>query len=101
MSKSQVSILNFKVLYNILFEIKDILKFEILNFETEDELIKKNKENNSIIITKKKPFNKNIVSIGAKSLLVCAIAFSNSKSAGFRNPLSINSLFIKSDLRTI
>ncbi len=62
MSKSQVSILNFKVLYNILFEIKDILKFEILNFETEDELIKKNKENNSIIITKKKPFNKNIVS---------------------------------------
>ena len=54
MSKSQVSILNFKVLYNILFEIKDVLKFEILNFETEDELVKKNKENNSIIITKKK-----------------------------------------------
>ncbi len=60
MSKSEVSILNFKVLYNILFEIKDVLKFDILNFENETALIKKRKENNSIVITKKKIFNNNI-----------------------------------------
>ena len=30
--------------------------------------------------------------MGAKSLLVCAMAFSNSKSAGFRRPLIIYSI---------
>ena len=52
MSKSQVSILNLKVLYNILFEIKENFKFEILNFESETDLIKNNKTNNSLVIVK-------------------------------------------------
>ena len=46
MSKSQVSILNLKALYNILFEIKENFKFEILNFESETDFIKSNKANN-------------------------------------------------------
>ena len=37
--------------------------------------------------------NKNTVSILDNLLLVCAIAFSNSKSAGFLSPRRINSAF--------
>ena len=38
MIKPVVNILNFKVLYNILFEIKDILKFDIKNYDNEKEI---------------------------------------------------------------
>ena len=60
MSKSQVSILNLKVLYNILFEIKENFKFEILNFESETDFIKSNKANNSLVIVKNKLSNDSI-----------------------------------------
>ena len=59
MSKSQVTILNFKALYNILFEIKDTLKFEIYNCDDEVKLKKEQKDNNIIIITNTKNFNEN------------------------------------------
>ena len=52
MSKSKVSILNLKALYNILFEISENFKFEILNFESETDLIESNKANNSLVIVK-------------------------------------------------
>ena len=67
MSKSQVSILNLKVLYNILFEIKENFKFEILNFESETDLIKSNKSNNSIVIVKNKFSND---SIDSKNIII-------------------------------
>ena len=60
MSKSQVSILNLKALYNILFEIRENFKFEILNFESETDLIKSNKANNSLVIVKNKFSNDSI-----------------------------------------
>ena len=60
MSKSQVSILNLKALYNILFEIKENFKFEILNFESETDFIKSNKANNSLVIVKNKLSNDSI-----------------------------------------
>ena len=60
MSKSQLSILNFKALYNILFEIRENFKFEILSFESEKDLIKNNKANNSLIIVKNKFSNDRI-----------------------------------------
>ena len=60
MSKSQVSILNLKPLYNILFEIRENFKFEILNFESETDLIKSNKANNSLVIIKNKFSNDSI-----------------------------------------
>ncbi len=53
MSKSQVNIFNFKVLYNILFEVKDFLKFEV-NFVDNEKEINKIREDNSIIVTDKK-----------------------------------------------
>ena len=67
MSKSQVSILNLKVLYNVLFEIRENFKFEILNFESETDLIKSNKANNSLIIVKNKFSND---SIDPKNIIV-------------------------------
>ena len=67
MSKSQVSILNLKALYNILFEIKENFKFEILNFESETDLIKSNKSNNSIVIVKNKFSND---SIDSKNIII-------------------------------
>ena len=60
MSKSQVSILNLKTLYNILFEIRENFKFEILSFESETDLIKSNKANNSLVIVKNKFSNDSI-----------------------------------------
>ena len=60
MSKSQVIILNLKALYNILFEIRENFKFEILNFENETDLIKSNKANNSLVIVKNKFSNDSI-----------------------------------------
>ena len=67
MSKSQVSILNLKALYNILFEIRENFKFEILNFENETDLIKSNKANNSLVIVKNK-FSNN--SIDPKNIII-------------------------------
>ena len=60
MSKSQVSILNLKALYNILFEIRENFKFEILNFESEIDFIKSNNANNSLVIVKNKFSNDSI-----------------------------------------
>ena len=57
MIKPVVNILNFKVLYNILFEIKDILKFDIKNYDNEKEItqiFKKNNLNRNLIILAKK-----------------------------------------------
>ena len=59
MSKSQVTILNFEALYNILFEIKDILKFEIYNCDDKVKLNKEQNDNNIIIVTNSKNFNEN------------------------------------------
>ena len=61
MVKPTVNILNFKVLYNILFEIKGSLNFNLNNFQNEKELIEmietKKVLDNSIILTKKKTIN--------------------------------------------
>tara|TARA_B100001057_G_scaffold284593_1_gene284883 strand:+ start:73 stop:654 length:582 start_codon:yes stop_codon:yes gene_type:complete len=61
MVKPTVNILNFKVLYNILFEIKGSLNFNLNNLENEKELIEmiENKKvlDSSIILTKKKTIN--------------------------------------------
>jgi len=40
--------------------------------------------------------NKKTVSMGAKSLFVCAIAFSNSKSAGFLRPRKMKDALMRS-----
>ena len=64
MSKSQVNIIDFPVLYNILFEIKDFLNFEIFNYEDENlflEKIKKEaKKKNYIILAKNSFITKDI-----------------------------------------
>ena len=56
MSKSQVNIIDFPVLYNILFEIKDFLNFEIFKYENENLFIEKIKKEakikNYIILAK-------------------------------------------------
>ena len=61
MVKPIVNILNFKVLYNILFEMKGSLNFDLNHFEKEKELIEmietKKVLENSIILTKKKTIN--------------------------------------------
>ena len=64
MSKSIVNIIDFPVLYNVLFEIKDFLNFEIANFENENVFLEKIEKNNLIknytIVTKNFLSNKNI-----------------------------------------
>ena len=64
MSKSVVNIIDFPVLYNILFEIKDFLNFEVFNYENENVFLEKIKKENSIknytIVTKTFLNNKNI-----------------------------------------
>ena len=64
MSKSVVNIIDFPVLYNVLFEIKDFLNFEIANFENENVFLEKIEKNNLIknytIVTKNFLSNKNI-----------------------------------------
>ena len=62
MSKPQVNILNFKGLYNILFELKDVLKFDVLSLDSEDVLIEQNKEVDAITVTNKRIINNNITS---------------------------------------
>ena len=64
MSKSIVNIIDFPVLYNVLFEIKDFLNFEIANYENENVFLEKIEKNNLIknytIVTKNFLSNKNI-----------------------------------------
>ena len=55
MSKSAVYILNFKVLYNIILEIKNFFNFDLLDFENEKELLneqKKRGDKSFIVLTK-------------------------------------------------
>ena len=64
MSKSVVNIIDFPVLYNVLFEVKDFLNFEVINYENENVFLEKIEKENSIknytIVTKKFLNNKNI-----------------------------------------
>ena len=64
MSKSVVNIIDFPVLYNVLFEVKDFLNFEVINYENENIFLEKIEKENSIknytIVTKKFLNNKNI-----------------------------------------
>ena len=64
MSKSVVNIIDFTVLYNILFEVKDFLNFEVINYENENVFLEKISKENSIknytIVTKNFLNNKNI-----------------------------------------
>ena len=56
MSKSFVNIIDFPVLYNVLFEVKDFLNFEVINYENENAFLEKIKKESSIknctIVTK-------------------------------------------------
>ena len=56
MSKSVVNIIDFPVLYNVLFEVKDFLNFEVINYENENAFLEKIKKESSIknctIVTK-------------------------------------------------
>ena len=64
MSKSVVNIIDFPILYNVLFEVKDFLNFEVINYENENVFLEKIEKENSIknytIVTKKFLNNKNI-----------------------------------------
>ena len=63
MSKSAVYIYNFKVLYNIIFEIKNFFNFDIFEFQSEKSILdeqKKRESNSFIIITKDKFSSKTI-----------------------------------------
>ena len=64
MSKSVVNIIDFPVLYNVLFEVKDFLNFEVVNYENENVFLEKIEKENSIknytIVTKTFLNNKNI-----------------------------------------
>ena len=64
MSKSVVNIIDFPVLYNVLFEVKDFLNFEVFNYENENVFLEKIKKENSIknytIVTKTFLNNKNV-----------------------------------------
>jgi len=54
MSKSAVYILNFKVLYNIIYEIKNFFNFDLFDFENEKDLLneqKKRGDRNFIVLT--------------------------------------------------
>ena len=64
MSKSVVNIIDFPILYNVLFEVKDFLNFEVINYENENAFLEKIEKETSIknytIVTKKFLNNKNI-----------------------------------------
>ena len=64
MSKSFVNIIDFPVLYNVLFEVKDFLNFEVVNYENENVFLEKIEKENSIknytIVTKTFLNKKNI-----------------------------------------
>ena len=64
MSKSVVNIIDFPILYNVLFEVKDFLNFEVVNYKNEDVFLEKIEKENSIknytIVTRTFLNNKNI-----------------------------------------
>ena len=63
MSKSVVYIYNFKVLYSIIFEIKNFLNFEIFEFQSEKSILDEQKKRDSncfIILTKDKFSNETV-----------------------------------------
>ncbi len=64
MSKSVVNIIDFPVLYNVLFEVKDFLNFEVINYENENAFLEKIEKETSIknytIVTKTFLNNKNV-----------------------------------------
>ena len=63
MSKSAVYISNFKVLYNIIFEIKNFFNFDIFEFQSEKSILdeqKKRDSNSFIILTKDKFSNETV-----------------------------------------
>ena len=63
MSKSAVYILNFKVLYNIIYEIKNFFNFDLFDFENEKDLLneqKKRGDRNFIVLTKEN-FDNNLI----------------------------------------
>ena len=64
MSKSVVNIIDFPVLYNVLFEVKDFLNFKVINYENENVFLEKIEKETSIknytIVTKTFLNKKNI-----------------------------------------
>tara|TARA_B100000609_G_C17005048_1_gene325686 strand:- start:76 stop:654 length:579 start_codon:yes stop_codon:yes gene_type:complete len=63
MSKSAVYILNFKVLYNIIYEIKNFFNFDLFDFENEKDLLneqKKRGDRNFIVLTTEN-FDNNLI----------------------------------------
>ena len=63
MSKSVVYIYNFKVLYNIIFEIKNFLNFDLLKFQDEKSLIEdqKNRGIKSFIVVAQEKINNDLI----------------------------------------
>ena len=63
MSKSAVYILNFKVLYNIISEIKNFFNFDLLDFDNEKDLLKEQKKrgDRSFIVLTKGNFNNTLI----------------------------------------
>ena len=55
MNKSAVYILNFKDLYNIIYEIKNFFNFDLFDFEDRKKIIdeQKKRDKNLLIVTKK------------------------------------------------
>ena len=70
MSKSAVYILNFKDLYNIIYEIKNFFNFELFNSEDTKSIIEnqKKKGDKTFIIVTKKKFNED--SINNKQIII-------------------------------
>ena len=66
MSQSKVIILNLKGLYNILLELKEFLRFELLYLESEKNLVKETCADNHLIISNKKISN----NIDTKNLII-------------------------------
>ncbi len=63
MSKSAVYILNLKVLYNIIYEIKNFFNFDLFDFENEKDLLneqKKRGDRNFIVLTTEN-FDNNLI----------------------------------------
>ncbi len=63
MNKSAVYILNIEDLYNIIFEIKNFLNFDLLNFQDEKSLLEdqKKRDNKSFIIVTKEKINNDLI----------------------------------------
>ena len=81
MSKSVVYIYNFKVLYNIIFEIKNFFNFDIFEFQSEQSILdeQKKRDSNSFIIITKDKFssetinNKQVISIESLPLKLISL----------------------------